>query len=105
MRYGGKPDTQNPKPKTHMHPPFLGPIDIEIPSLDILVYCHHPKFFSSEIPSEIFPNESDIESLEYFDDLDWEPKIPSPEIVPEIFSSGNFSPMEFGGKFYGVTDA
>ena len=33
------------------------------------------KFFSPEIPSEIFPNESDMECLEYLDDLDWEPKI------------------------------
>ena len=92
-----------------MHPPFLGPIDIEIPSLDIPFPYHPPKFFSPEISSEIFPNESDRECLEYLDDLDWEPKIPSSEMVPEIFFSGNFilnffnpgnfSPVEFGGKF------
>ena len=78
------------KPKNRGWDSDPPPVDIYIPSPDILPYSDSPKFFPQEIITEKFPpaslsvkffsqeNSSEIlsdeEALEYLDDLDWEPK-------------------------------
>ena len=77
--------------KTIDDPLFLPPIDIVIPSPDILPTFHSPKFFSIETCSEIFF---------------WYPEIFLSGNVLEVFPpenyGRNFISAEFGGRFYGV---
>jgi hypothetical protein len=57
------PNTRTPKPKTHKHPPFLGGVDIYIPSLHISPTSDGSKFFLGEIVPKIFPSVNSAENF------------------------------------------